>query len=75
VHYDVTTSVAIVLRSSNEHGDITMPIATVPVYKELDIVPPPSLDRAQCESRLFVRTVAKKLKKVGEGGDFDFLGD
>jgi hypothetical protein len=56
------------LLSSDWHDDVTMHITIVLVYKELDIVPPPpsSSDRAQCESRLFVRTVAKKLKKEGE---------
>jgi hypothetical protein len=68
--------VAIVLHSSNEYGDITMPVATVLVYKEMDTIPSySSLDRAQYESRLFVHMVAKKIEKVGGGGfDFIFLG-
>jgi hypothetical protein len=73
-HGDVTTPVAIVLRSSNGHGDVTMPVVTVPVYKELDIVPTSSSsDKAQCESQLFVHTVAKKFEKSGRGFDFIFL--
>jgi hypothetical protein len=49
--------------SSNEHDDITMPVATVHIYKELDTISPfSSLDSTQCKSRLFVRTMAKKLK-------------
>jgi hypothetical protein len=40
-----------VFPSRNGHDDITMPIATVPIYKELDTVPPPSSsDSAKCES-------------------------
>jgi hypothetical protein len=66
--------VATVLHSSNMHGDVTMPIATMPVSKELDTVPPSSTDGAQCKSRLFIRTMGKNLKKVGGGFDFIFLG-
>jgi hypothetical protein len=68
-----STHVAIVLYSSNMHDDVTMPITIVPIYKELDTVPPSSSsDRAQCKSRLFIRTVAKKLKKMG-GCAVDFI--
>jgi hypothetical protein len=28
-----------VLPISNEHDDVTMPIATMPIYKEMDTVP------------------------------------
>jgi hypothetical protein len=42
-----STPIAIVLRSSSGHGDVTMSIATVPVYKVLDTVPTSSSsDRA-----------------------------
>jgi hypothetical protein len=48
-----------------------MHVTTVPAYKELDTVAPSSSsDRAQCKSRLYVYTVAKKLKKRG-GGTLD----
>jgi hypothetical protein len=69
-----STPVATVLHSSNGHGDDTMPVAIVSVYKKLDTVPPSSSDRAQCESRLFACTVVKKLKKVERDFDFIFLG-
>jgi hypothetical protein len=63
-----STPIATVLRSSNEHDDITMFIATVPIYKELDtVLPSSSSDRAQCESQLFVRMVGKKIEKRGGG--------
>jgi hypothetical protein len=68
-----STPIVTVLRSSNEHDDITMFIATVPIYKELDtVLPSSSSDRAQCESQLFVRMVGKKIEKRG-GGDFYFI--
>jgi hypothetical protein len=35
-----STPVATVLHSSNEHGDVTMLVPIVRVYKELDAVPP-----------------------------------
>jgi hypothetical protein len=45
-----STSVATLFLSSNGHDDVTMHVAIVPVYKELDTVPPSSSsDRAQCE--------------------------
>jgi hypothetical protein len=70
-----STFVATVLDSSNGHGDVTMPIAIVPIYKELDtVLPSSSSDRAQCESQLFVRTVDKKIEKRGRDFDFIFLG-
>jgi hypothetical protein len=55
-----------VLHSSNGHDDDTMLVTTMPVYKELDTVPPsfPS-DRAHYESWLFVHTAAKKIEKEG----------
>jgi hypothetical protein len=60
------------LCSRNGHGNVTMPVATVHVYKELDTIPLSSSSvRAQCESSLFVRTVAKKIEK--SGGLFHFL--
>jgi hypothetical protein len=55
---------ATLLLSSDGHDDVTMPVAIVPVYKDLDTIPPSSsLDRAQCESQLFVCMVAKNEKR------------
>jgi hypothetical protein len=69
-----STPIATVLRSSNEHDDITMFIATVPIYKELDtVLPSSSSDRAQCELQLFVRMVGKKIEKRGGRFLFHFL--
>jgi hypothetical protein len=65
-----STPIATLLLSSDGHDNVTMHVTIVPVYKELDTVPPPpssSSDMAQCESRLFVRTVAKKIEKRGGG--------
>jgi hypothetical protein len=60
---------------SDRHDDVTMLIATVSLYKELDTISPSSSsDRTQCEPRLFVPTVVKKLKKEGEDFDFIFYG-
>jgi hypothetical protein len=62
-----STPIATVLHSSNGYGDITMFVTTVPVYKELDTVPHSSSShRAQCESRLFVRMVVKKIENWGK---------
>jgi hypothetical protein len=53
--------------SSDGHADVIMPVATVPLYKYLDTVPPSSSsDKAQCESRLFSIRWLKNLKKRGE---------
>jgi hypothetical protein len=60
--------ISTVLSSSNGHDDVTMPVTTAHVYKELDTVPSSSSDRAQCESPLSVRTVDKKIEKCGGGG-------
>jgi hypothetical protein len=66
--------VATLLLSSNEHDDVTMPIAIVPIYKEIYIILLSSLGRAQCKSRLYVRMVAIFFEKRGGCFDFIFLG-
>jgi hypothetical protein len=68
-----STFVATVIPNNNGHDDVTMPGATIPIYKELDTVPPfSSSDREQCGSATVCPYGGKKIEKRGGGFDFIF---
>jgi hypothetical protein len=61
-----STPVATMVHSKNGHGDITMSVATVPVYKELDTIPHSfSSDRHNASHYCLSVRWQKKLKMRG----------
>jgi hypothetical protein len=58
-----------VLRSSNRYGDVTMPITTVPVYKELDTI---SSSSSQTEHNASIDCLSVRWKNLKKEGRFLF---